>query len=114
MRIYLNFDGVLNCIPNTKGPFEHLPAFDAVLRTHPKLEVVISSSYRELIPIEVMRSWFSCGTQRQIVGVTPVLLGCRRVDEIRAHVKVTSYHRRFIVLDDTASEFPRNYRPLIL
>ena len=114
MRIYLNFDGVLNCIPCTKGPFEHLSAFDAVLRTHPTVEVVISSNYRELLPLDVMRVWFSRDTQHQIVGITPVLPGCKRVDEIRAHVKATGYRRRFIVLDDAASEFPRNYRPLIL
>jgi len=114
MRIYLNFDGVLHGVPHIKGPFEHLATFELVMRMHPKLEVMISSSYRELIPIEVMRSWFSGDTQHQIAGVTPILPRCRRVDEIRAHVKATSYRGRFIVLDDAADQFPRNYRPLIL
>ncbi len=114
MRIYLNFYGVLHCIPSTRGPFEHLPAFEAVLRTHPTVEVFISSSYRELIPVEAIRTFFSWDTQHQVVGVTPVLPRCRRVDEIRAHVKATNYRHRFIVLDDAADEFPRNYRPLIL
>lgn len=114
MRIYLNFDGVLHCIPHIRGPFEHLATFESVMRMHPKLEVVISSSYREILPFDVMRSWFSRDTQHQILGVTPVLPRCRRVDEIRAHIKATNYRRRFIVLDDAATEFPRNYHPLIL
>lgn len=114
MRIYLNFDGVLHCVPCTKGPFEHLPAFDAVLRTYPTVEVVISSSYREVLPLDVMRVWFSRDTQHQIIDITPVLPDSKRVDEIRAHIKATDYHQRFIVLDDDPFEFPRNYRPLIL
>lgn len=114
MRIYLNFDGVLNCIPKHKGHFEHLPVFEAVLRTHRKVEVIISSSYRELLPIAVMRTFFSTDTRHQIVGITPVLPGCKRVDEIRAHVKATGYCQRFIVLDDAPVEFPRHYPPLIL
>ena len=84
------------------------------MRTHPKLDVVISSHYRELIPLDVMRTFFSRDIQHRIVGATPVLPRCRRVDEIRAHVKATSYRGSFIVLDDAADEFPRNYRPLIL
>lgn len=39
MRIYLNFDAVLNCIPITKRPFEHSVTFGSVIRTHPRLAI---------------------------------------------------------------------------
>lgn len=114
MRIYLDFDGVLHGVPYIKAPFELLPAFEAVLRTHPKAEVVITSSWREEFAFEEMRTWFAEDVRRQIIGVTPIQPDYKRVHEIRAHVRQTGYRGRFIVIDDAAFEFPKNYRPLVL
>ena len=114
MRIYLDFDGVLHGVPYKKEAFEHLPAFEEVLRAHPRVEVVITSSWREQFSLEEMRTWFSEDVRNQIIGVTPILPDEKRVQEVRAHVKATGYRRRFIVIDDAAFEFPRNYPPLIL
>lgn len=114
MRIYLDFDGVLHGVPYTKEAFELLPAFEDVLRAHPRVEVVITSSWREQFSFEEMRTWFSPDVQHQVIGVTPILPEEKRVQEVRAHVKETGYRGRFIVVDDAAFEFPRNYPPLVL
>lgn len=114
MRIYLDFDGVLHGVPYLKEPFELLPAFEDVLRAHPKTEVVITSSWREQFAFEELQTWFAEDVRQQIIGATPIMPDHKRVNEIRAHVQQTSYRGRFIVIDDAAFEFPKNYRPLIL
>ncbi len=114
MRIYLDFDGVLHGVPYVKEPFELLPGFEAILRAHPKTEVVITSSWREQFAFEEMQTWFAEDVRHQIIGVTPIMPDYKRVHEIRAHVRQTGYRGRFVVIDDVVFEFPRNYRPLIL
>lgn len=114
MRIYLDFDGVLHGVPYIKEAFELLPAFEDVLRAHPKTEVVITSSWREQFAFMEMQTWFAADVRQQIIGVTPIMPEHKRVHEIRAHVLESGYRGRFIVIDDAAFEFPKNYRPLIL
>lgn len=114
MRIYLDFDGVLHGVPYAKEAFELLPAFEDVLRAHPKTEVVITSSWREQFAFMEMQTWFDEDVRQQIIGVTPIMPEHKRVHEIRAHVLETGYRGRFIVIDDAAFEFPKNYPPLIL
>ncbi|WP_205895069.1 HAD domain-containing protein [Metapseudomonas otitidis] len=56
MILFLDFDGVLH--PEYDGQatpadvvFCHLPRFEAVMRDHPEVEIVISSTWREQFPL---------------------------------------------------------------
>lgn len=114
MRIYLDFDGVLHAAKRDKLHFEHKEAFEAILRTHPQVQVVISSSWREVHSYEHMRDYFAHDVMHQIIGVTPVLPGQLRYEEIMQHMQKTDYGGEFIVLDDMEDEFPPGWPPLLL
>lgn len=114
MRIYLDFDGVLHPIPTTAGPFEHIHLFEAVLREFPHVEVVISSSWREDFDFETIQGFFAEDVMHQVIGFTPDLAPCQRIDEVRAHLQETAYGGPFLILDDAPDEFPQDYGPLIL
>ena len=83
MWVFLDIDGVL--VPEKK--FEHsihtqsflkfdpvcLQLFEDVLQPYPDLRVGISSSWRDLFPLEVVRNFFSPTIARRVVGFTPLL-----------------------------------------
>lgn len=59
MILFLDFDGVLH--PEYDGQatpadvvFCHLPRFEAVMRDHPEVEIVISSMWREQFPLDAL------------------------------------------------------------
>lgn len=114
MRIYLDFDGVLHAAKRDKLHFEHKEAFEATLRAHPQVQVVISSSWREVHSYEHMRDYFANDVMHQIIGVTPVLPGQLRYEEVMQHMQESGYDREFIVLDDMGHEFPPDWPPLLL
>lgn len=112
-RIYLDFDGVLHRRPAVAGPFEHLEAFETVLRDYPDTEVVISSSWREGYSFEEMRDWFAPDVQHQVIGVTPLLQGALRIAEIQADLAARPC-LRYRILDDDSREFPAEHPNLHL
>ena len=83
MWIFLDIDGVL--VPEKK--FDHpieeseilsfdrtcLHNFENVLREHPDVFVVISSSWRELFSLDTILPLFSPDVAKRIVGFTPFL-----------------------------------------
>ncbi|MDJ0716787.1 MAG: HAD domain-containing protein [Prochloraceae cyanobacterium] len=83
MWIFLDIDGVL--VPEKK--FENsiaqedflkfdptcLQIFEDVLQRYPKVLVGISSSWRDVFPLEVVRTFFSSSIASRIVGFTPLL-----------------------------------------
>ncbi len=83
MWIFLDIDGVL--VPEKKFQdsiatedflkFDPicLQLFETVLRTHPHVLVGISSSWRDLFPLEIVRSFFSVDIASRVVGFTPLL-----------------------------------------
>jgi len=82
MWIFLDIDGVLVPekleIPANKEELLRfdplcLQAFEDVLQRHPKALVVISSSWREIFPFEVVRRLFSPSIAQRVVGFTPFL-----------------------------------------
>jgi hypothetical protein len=114
MRIYLDFDGCLHRrLPNSIE-LEHIAAVNAILREFPGAHVVISSSWREDHSFEELRGYFSKDVADQIVGVTPVMTGEWRYDEVVRHVKETAYEGNYVVVDDDQKEFPENWAPLLL
>lgn len=115
MLLFLDFDGVMHPTGRNRIPFEHLDAFESILRCHPYVHVVISSSWREVHDFEHMREgYFATDIQDRIVGATPIIPGATRWQEVMAYVTDTHYTGPYIVLDDDASEFPDCWEPLLL
>lgn len=77
MILFLDFDGVLH--PEYDGQatpadivFCHLPRFEGVMRDYPKVEIVISSMWREQFPLAALRARFSPDIAARSIGTTPV------------------------------------------
>lgn len=74
MIIFLDFDGVLHPSPSGyQGIFCHLERFETVMREHPYIRIVISSSWRETYPWDVCTGIFSTDVQGRIIGMTPTI-----------------------------------------
>jgi hypothetical protein len=74
MILFLDFDGVLH--PDRASVDElfcRIGLLQDWLRVRPGVDVVISSSWREVHPIDELRSFFAEDLQARIVGVTPNL-----------------------------------------
>lgn len=76
--VFLDFDGVLHPVfpyydEDVPGNhhFRDAPAFEAVLRAHPDVQVVISSSWRQHRSLDALRAKFSPDFGPRIVGKTP-------------------------------------------
>jgi len=73
ITLFLDFDGVLHPEPcfDRSRLFCQLPVLEAVLRDFPEVDIVISSSWRELLHLDDLKSLFSGDIAWRIVGVTP-------------------------------------------
>ena len=72
--LFLDFDGTTHPFRCTvELYFCRLGLLEPWLQLRPAIEVVISSSWREVHPVDEMRGYFSEELQDRIVGVTPVL-----------------------------------------
>lgn len=129
MILFLDFDGVLHPLPDPQRPaqqlFNRLELLEQVLRDVPDVEVVISSSWRELHPLEEIRTFFSQDLRHRIVDVTPV-----RIAESEAPAEVQEFVRqceclawlrrsrrtqvRWLALDDVASLWAPGCENLLL
>ena len=128
--LYLDFDGVLHPNMTTKSRrFIHLEALCCVLRNGPQvasgrdavklgsglIEIVISSSWRFQFTLVELKAFFPMDLRQFVTGTTgPAFVGKHaRWEEIRQHVRT---HRvgDWRALDDSAFEFPRHCRELIL
>ena len=70
--LFLDFDGVVHPEPcNPKHYFAQLPLIEEVLREHPGVDIVISSSWRGVHTLDDMREHFSSDIAPRVVGVTP-------------------------------------------
>jgi hypothetical protein len=115
MLIFLGFDGVMHPAAGDRTLFEHREGFEALLREHAAVDVVISSSWREVFDTDALREdYFSADIQRRIIDVTPLIPGAMRWQEIQAYLEATRYAGPYIVIDDDASEFPAAWEPLLL
>ena len=103
MILFLDFDGVLHPEYDRQAApadvaFCHLPRFEAVMRDHPEVEIVISSTWREQFPLDDLRARFSPDIAARIVGATPITpridgkyLPARREGEILDWLGVSSF-----------------------
>ncbi|MCB4363372.1 hypothetical protein KIH07_06480 [Hydrogenophaga taeniospiralis] len=70
----LDFDGVTHPVPcGSALLFLSLPLIEAVLRHHPGVLVVLSTTWRITRPIEELREWFASDIESRVIGVTPVI-----------------------------------------
>ena len=125
MWIFLDIDGVL--VPESK--FESssitkedllkfdpvcLKEFEDVLRSYPEVLVVISSSWREVFPFEVVRPLFSPDIVPRVIGFTP-FLDSQLIHQYQylRHQEVLEYLRQnnasgtpWVAIDDIAEHYP--------
>lgn len=105
--IFLDFDGVLH--PCTAGTFIYIGRFQAFLRQHPELRVVLSTSWRTEHSWHNLMALFAPDLHDRFVGCTPCLdepLSAIREREILAWLhKKGCPHVPWIALDDDASLF---------
>ena len=105
MLVFLDIDGVLRRIGS---PLDVLDAdclgrFEAVVRAHPQVQIVISSSWRLLYPLEDLRARFTPDIGARIIGHTPWLEDRRqasRADEVLAYLASVDGMPRWVALDD--------------
>ena len=129
MILFLDLDGVTHFVfplaHRTYAEnqlFAFLPRLEAVLRDHPDWEVVVSSSWREIRPLDVIASNFSADIRPRIIGVTPIIKA--KEPPYPAHVRYLEIQRylvdnnlqetHWLALDDDAQLFPTGCRSLVL
>jgi hypothetical protein len=115
LLIFLDFDGVLRRKEAPLHRFETplLAVFEEAVRRIPEAQIVITSSWRQVIGLAALRTLFSRDVAARIVGVAP--FGDHgRYGEILAYLKQTgAAGGRWVVVDDDPYGYPRDM-PLIL
>jgi hypothetical protein len=72
--LFLDFDGVLHSDWGRPPVlFSQLPLLEQVLREHSHVNIVLSTSWRETDPLDVLREPFSEDIRARVIGATPVL-----------------------------------------
>ncbi|NOT14515.1 MAG: hypothetical protein HOP21_02835 [Methylotenera sp.] len=114
MILFLDFDGVLHSALNAAGhpdDFNKLPLLENWLREYPEVDVVISSSWREIKRMEALREIFSEDLRQRVVDKCPIIpineeTNYYRYEEILTWIKLIKYDGLWLALDDAAHEFP--------
>jgi hypothetical protein len=87
-----------------------MPAFEAWARTHPAIEIVISSTRRQIFPFETIRGFFSADMRDRIIGTTPIVVveaQHKRYREIGIWLAKNNRETTpWVALDDSADRFP--------
>ena len=74
MILALDFDGVLYPVRTTTEPkFCRMHLLDEWLRNRSVVDVLISSSWREVHPLELLQSFFADDLQPRVIGATPLV-----------------------------------------
>lgn len=98
---------------------EHLAR---VLRDYPNIQIVITSTWREMHTLENIQSFFLTDLRSRVIGVTPVIEIKDAVDvqgirlrEINQYLEATGNQgRAWIALDDAPELFPSSCPELVL
>lgn len=119
MIIFLDFDGVLHPVPNNgSSDFSLLPIFEDWLRNHAEVRLVISSSWREIMALDILKAIFSLDIQDRIINKCPVVefIGHQefwRYLEIIQWIELNEYDGNWLALDDMSSAFPKDFKQLV-
>ncbi len=131
MWIFLDIDGVL--VPEKKFDYSVgqeellrfepicLQKFEDVLHRYPKVEVVISSSWREVFSFEVVRPLFSPSIVKRVVGFTP-FLDTKLIHQFQylRYQEVLEFLRQnnasdapWVAIDDIPEHYPPNVQVVV-
>lgn len=122
MILFLDFDGVLHPVGKRTGgetTFANLPLLEEWLRANKHVNVVISSSWREVMDLEILQHIFSEDLHSRVIDACPIVPSepdpefCRHA-EIMAWIKKNNYQGNWLALDDTGYEFPPEFPQLVL
>ena len=119
MILFLDFDGVLHPAPNNNSTdFSALPLFEAWLRSHEDVRVVISSSWREIMSLDVLKAIFATDLQHRIIDKCPIVefIGIEefwRHKEIMEWIRINGYQGSWLALDDMDTAFPYGLPQLV-
>ena len=69
--LFLDFDGVLH--GEWDALFSKRELFEHYLQQMPQVDIVISSTWRELYSLERLKEHFHISLRDRIIGVTPIL-----------------------------------------
>ena len=116
--LFLDFDGVLHPAGGTSaaGRFARLPLLEALLLEPAFLhvEIVVSSTWREAIPLARLRGLFPETLRGRVVDCTPQLddadVEHPRYREIRAWLNRNPGIAAWAALDDSIAQFPDDKR----
>lgn len=117
--LFLDFDGVLHSLDSRTGElFACRPLLEEVLREFPEVRIVISSSWREIHPLEDLRSRFSDDIRARIVGTTPILPFRddvpHRQRECLAWLRANAPDAPWLAIDDVAALFEADDERILL
>lgn len=119
MILFLDFDGVLHPAPNNNSTdFSALPLFETWLREHEQVKLVISSSWREIMSLDVLKAIFSADLHDRVIDKCPIIefIGTEelwRHKEIMEWIRINEYTGHWLALDDRVSAFPKSLYQLI-
>jgi hypothetical protein len=118
--IFLDFDGVMH--PAGCHPERHFcqrDLFEQVIREHPDVRIVITSTWRQAYPMPELKRFFSPDIAERIIGKTPT-----HEDEGDDHARYLEIKKvlqnpkvagaRWIAIDDSDFEFPEGCPNLLL
>jgi hypothetical protein len=118
--IFLDFDGVLHGFRGA-GMFEHKERFEKILRDHPHVMVVFSTSWRFNQSFEQMVGWFSEDVRHRFVGVTPTVQEKwppytmhEREKECLKYIEEVSWTGKWVAIDDAKDLFRPDCENLII
>lgn len=117
MILFLDFDGVLHPYPlhiedQHAELLQHTPLLWTLLRQHPDLQVVVSSSWRERFPVSYLADFLTYGGGEdlidRIIGTTPILNHVERDRECMAWLMSNGHiGTPWLALDDQPALFQR-------
>jgi len=121
MILFLDFDGVLHPSPQHHSTmFCSLPLFEDWLRKHKHVNVVISSSWRDVMKLDVLKDIFSADLQERIIDKCPILPFDTlenehhwRYKEIMAWIAINKYEGPWVAVDDAVDAFPQRHPNLV-
>ena len=116
LLIFLDFDGVLRRKAAPLYRFEKplRLAFEAAVRRIPGAEIVITSTWREVVGVTGLRKLFSSDVATKVVGVTPIGEGGRYREILAYLTKNGAQGRRYVVVDDDPKCHPPDARLLLV
>jgi hypothetical protein len=89
-----------------------LQVFEAVVRLHETCKIVISSSWREIFPLETIKKLFSPDIAKRVIGVTPLVtrpVKYYRYYEIISYLETNKLSQeKWVAIDDIPEHFPKD------